>query len=288
MVAKSWKKAKRQVDRQDRLTESALHRLRKSRQPKALEIKDAAYQVMEEAYLETSSNGIYPANARQIMYKARPRVLALTGGKCWKNSSQFTQRYVPDFMKEHPELTANWDVVFDARGRLVEPHTNRRVDLGTLQVRKYIDQWNDDVGDRLENPAIATSCPTVGPMNRYSFALFIEKEGFAPLLERANIAGRFDVAVMSTKGMSVTAARSLVESLASKGVTILVLRDFDKAGFSITHTLGNDTRRYQFKTKPRLIDLGLRLKDVQSMGLTSEPVQYKGSSDRKSLVDPRS
>jgi hypothetical protein len=287
MVAKSWKKAKRQADRQDRLEESALHRQRKSRQPQALDIKDAAYRVMAEAYLETSSHGIYPANARQIMYKARPLVLALTGGKCWKNSSQFTQRYLPDFMRQHSELTANWDVVFDARGRLVEPHTKMRVDLGTLQVRNYTDQWHDDFDDRLLNCAISTSCPTAGPTNRYCFALFIEKEGFAPLLERADIAGRYDVAVMSTKGMSVTAARSLVESLAAKDVTILVLRDFDKAGFSITHTLGNDTRRYQFKTKPLLIDLGLRLKDVQSMGLTSEPVQYTGRSDNKSLVDPR-
>ena len=286
-VANSWKKEKRQADRHDRLTQNALDGLRKSRQPKSLSIKTAAYRVMKEAYLETSSDGSYPANARQIMYKARPRVLALTAGKCWKHSSQFTQRHLPDFMKEHPTLTADWDVVFDARGRLVEPHTNLRVDLGTLQVRTYVDGWRDDFEDRLADSPIPSSCPTVGPMNRYGFALFIEKEGFAPLLDRANIAGRFDVAVMSTKGMSVTAARALVESLASKDVTILVLRDFDKAGFSITHTLGNDTRRYTFKTKPRVIDLGLRLSDVRSMGLLSEPVDYKSRSDHNHLVDPR-
>ena len=41
-------------------------------------------------------------------------------------------------MTEHPKLTEGWDVVFDARGHLVEPHTGRRVALGTLGVREYL------------------------------------------------------------------------------------------------------------------------------------------------------
>ena len=40
--------------------------------------------------------------------------------------------------------------------------------------------------------------------------LFIEKEGFDPILESAGIAKKFDIAIMSTKGMSVTAARLLL------------------------------------------------------------------------------
>jgi hypothetical protein len=37
--------------------------------------------------------------------------------------------------------------------------------------------------------------------------LFIEKEGFMPLFERVHLAERYEIADMSTKGMSVTAAR---------------------------------------------------------------------------------
>lgn len=95
----------------------------------------------------------------------------------------------------------------------------------------------------------------------------------------ADIANCFDLAVMSTKGMSVTATRILVEDLTSKGVTIGVLHDFDKAGFSIVHTLRTDTRRYRFKAKPSVIDLGLRLEDVQPMGFESEPVEYPDKKD---------
>src|SRR5205807_7808424 len=84
------------------------------------------------------------------------------------------------------------------------------------------------------------------------------------------------------KGMSVTACRQLVERLAEQGVTILVLRDFDRSGFSILHTLGSDTSRYKFRTKTKIIDLGLRLDDAEAMGLLSEPVAYP-----KCGVDPR-
>jgi hypothetical protein len=52
---------------------------------------------------------------------------------------------------------------------------------------------------------------TSGPVNRYRYALFVEKEGFDELLKSVKLARRFDLAIMSTKGMSVTAARHLVD-----------------------------------------------------------------------------
>jgi hypothetical protein len=61
-------------------------------------------------------------------------------GKCWKNSQYFTQHLLPDYMDEYPDKTANWDVVFDARGHLREPHTGLMIGLGTLEVRRYIGQ----------------------------------------------------------------------------------------------------------------------------------------------------
>ncbi|CAK0761148.1 hypothetical protein CCP4SC76_3460001 [Gammaproteobacteria bacterium] len=40
-----------------------------------------------------------------------------------------------------------------------------------------------------------------------------------------------------------------------------------------------DTRRYQFKHKPRVIDMGLRLADIEAMDLDSETVEYRGDED---------
>jgi hypothetical protein len=42
-------------------------------------IKDAAWKVMEESYIKVSSDGLYPAHARQIMYAARRMILEMTG-----------------------------------------------------------------------------------------------------------------------------------------------------------------------------------------------------------------
>jgi hypothetical protein len=279
-VGKLWKKEKRLADREGRLYQQQLDRLRRAKRAKELSLKAAVNRVMEDAYLHASGNKADPANARQIMYAARPRVLELTGGKCWSKSSYFTQKLLPGFIEANPELTADWDVVFDARGRLIEPHTGRRIDLGTLEVRRYIGGWVAAAPDR---PAITVpvTYPTHGPANRYRFALFVEKEGFHTLLERHRIADRFDVAIMSTKGMSVTAARRLVDRLSEQGVTVLVLRDFDKSGFSIAHTLHTDSHRYQFHCQPNVIDMGLRLEDVRAWGLEplAEPVAYKSKKD---------
>lgn len=275
-VTKRWTVIKRDADKKHRLNQSQFRYYAQQSKVKPLSTKEAAYQVMKQAYLKASANGTLPANARQIMYAARPMVIALTGKTTpWKHSSYFTQHLLPDYVAENPNVTANWDVVFDARGHLIEPHTDHRIDLGTLEVRQYVASWRrtregaDDLGITLSR-----DFKTKGPENRYKFVLFVEKEGFNPLFKAIRLAARFDLAIMSTKGMSVTASRRLVEELSKKDVTILVLHDFDKSGFSIVHTLRTDTRRYQFAKPPNVIDLGLRLDDVEQLGLESEPVDY--------------
>jgi DNA topoisomerase VI subunit A len=56
---------------------------------------------------------------------------------------------------------------------------------------------------------------TSGPSGNFGAVLFIEKEGFAPLLKAAQIAKKYDIAIMSTKGMSVVAARVLADEMCS-------------------------------------------------------------------------
>ena len=281
--------AKRQADRNDRMDARAMDELRNAHKLRPMTVKAAAWQVMAQAYLKASSNGTLPANARQMMYAARPLIIELTGkASPWKNSSTFTQGLLPDYMEAHPEQCASWDVVFDDRGHFAEPHTAHRIGVGTLAVRNYIRQWESEViTEALDHPdQLATELPTTGPALRFRFALFVEKEGFNPLLERARIAQRYDLALLSTKGMSVTAARALVERLSESGVTIFVLHDFDKSGFTICHTLQTDTRRYRFKAAPRVIDLGLRLADVEAMNLDSEAVDYSGDANpRPGLIE---
>ena len=51
--------------------------------------------IADAAYMKASANGRFFANARQIMYAARPLVLEITGGKCWSDDSYFTQQLLP-------------------------------------------------------------------------------------------------------------------------------------------------------------------------------------------------
>src|SRR6516225_8686764 len=101
----------------------------------------------------------------------------------------FTQTLLPDYLTEHPDETASWDVVFDARGTFTEPHTGREVALGTLDVRQYLDD-RPYLGPAVDL-AYEERFPTSGPEHRFSTVLYIEKEGFGPLLKAARISERF-------------------------------------------------------------------------------------------------
>ena len=100
--------------------------------------------------------------------------------------------------------------------------------------------------------------------------MFCEKEGFNPLFRAVNLANRYDLMIVSTKGVSVTAARRLIDDICGDhDLPLFVLHDFDVAGFLILGTLQRDTRRYQFSSDVEVIDLGLRLDDIA--GLEREP-----------------
>jgi DNA topoisomerase VI subunit B len=275
-ITKEFTKAKRQAARQERLNERQLDELRKQQARKKMTIREACYAVMKQAYLEASTNGKYPANARQVFYKARPLVLDLCG-EFYKNSSTFTQEVLPDYLADYPEATADWDVVYDDRGHLIEPHTGETIGLGTVAVRNYIRSWtNGQFAPRAEPPSIRRLIATVGPYNRYGAVLFVEKEGFNALLAASGIANRYDIAIQSTKGQTVTAARMLAEHYARQNVRIFVLHDFDKSGFEIVDKYRNSTRRYQYGTRPLITDIGLRLDDIKVLGLedSGELVTY--------------
>jgi hypothetical protein len=262
-VTKAWKQAKRSANRADRLSSSRLARLRYVPSSRVT-IREAAFAAMEDAYNKASANGKYYANARQIMYAARPAILSQCDADEF-NDVYFTQTLLKDYIEEY---SPDWKVVWDARGHLVEPHTSKSVSLGGAGVASYMDQWHESI--EIELPSIESQIKTEGPRNRYGNVLFIEKEGFGEILTAAGIGKRYDMAIMSTKGLPVKAACDLILALHGKGVRTLVLRDFDLAGFKIARTLRNGTRLSEGSP---VIDLGLRFADIQ--GLSAEPCSYQ-------------
>jgi hypothetical protein len=270
-VTKKWAKQRKA---EERSKAAALNRRVAMTRSRPLSIRDAAFAIMEQAYIRASVGGRLPAHARQIMYAARPYIQQRTGREL--SDQYFTQQLLPEYVDARD---CAWNVVYDARGNFLEPHTEKQVPIGTLQVRGYLGEIQCHAVGEPDFDIWEKRFPTKGPELRFGGLLFIEKEGFHPLFKAVKLAERYDLAIMSTKGMSVTASRLLVERLcAEHDVPLLVLHDFDKAGFSIGGTLKRSTRRYRFGRghAERVIDLGLRLEDIEE-DLESEAVYYRES-----------
>jgi hypothetical protein len=227
--------------------------------------KAASWEILQQAYMAASANGTLPALARQVFYQARPKIMAMTEDKELAYG-YFSQTLLPDYIEEHG---LDWNVVYDARGNALEPHSNRRIPCGTIEIGNYLRAIKEP--EIISADFSGASVDIVGPAGNISAILFCEKEGFNPLFRAVDLANRYDLMIISTKGVSVTAARKLVDDICGEyDLPLFVLHDFDVAGFLILGTLQRDTRRYTFSTRDiEVIDLGLRLDDIA--GLEREP-----------------
>jgi Topoisomerase 6 subunit A/Spo11, Toprim domain len=256
-----WTRQKKSEERHPGMIRYRMSRMTK--EPRTSQ-KDAAWAIMEEAYLKASANDTLPALARQIYYQARPKIMELTDDKQLAYG-YFSQVLLPDYIEEHG---VSWNVVYDARGHLEEPHTERRIGVGTIEIGNYL--------HAMKEPKIVragfseANMDIIGPSGNLSGVLFCEKEGFNPLFKATNLANRHDLMIISTKGVSVTAARQLIDEICGDNdLPLFTLHDFDFDGFKIFGTLHRDTRRYAFANNIEPIDLGLRLEDID--GLEREP-----------------
>jgi hypothetical protein len=193
----------------------------------------------------------------------------------------------PDWEKWRPRnpTSAHW---YDQARlqRYLAAHVARDRDLGQSRtVREFIAEFRGlsrtgvrwaTISTRRKQPDIlpaafaGASVDVIGPAGGLAGVLFCEKEGFNPLFKAVNLANRYDLMIVSTKGVSVTAARRLIDEVCgNSGLPLFTLHDFDTAGFLILGTLQRDTRRYQFSNDFEVVDLGLRLADIE--GLEREP-----------------
>src|SRR5262249_13167643 len=99
---------------------------------------------------------------------------------------------------------------------------------------------------------------------------------------------------VSCKGQSVVAARKLVDHVCAvgKGIPLIVVHDFDKAGFEISQRLTRvsdwtkekNLVTYHFTNEIDVRDLGLRLEDVEHYGLTGEECPFAGYFARDTIT----
>jgi hypothetical protein len=256
---------------------------------------EVADRILPEAYEHASGGGRYTVSKRQLYYACREKFKLLT-----TRDLEYPYFAGTLLVKYLNRRRPGWKITADPRGTLRIPNAGYalRIPCGTV----HIDNYLRDAGKAVKPFADVKSFkfpvgwPSVAAGQRYRAVLYIEKEGFDPLLEEAQIAERFDLAVLSCKGMSVVAARKLVDTVCYRGggVPLLTAHDFDKSGFEIAQRLVSVSREaelaervtYEFQNAIDVIDLGLNLADVEKYDLQHETCDFNGSFADDSLATP--
>jgi hypothetical protein len=290
-VSKEWTKQRKAEERgRPRYTREYVYSDR-------IDFTEVAPGILPGAYNHASGGGKYTVSKRQLFYASREAFAQATGRQL--KYKHFAGKVLVQYLNRHPE-TAGWRITADPRGTLTLPNTGHntrtRIPCGTIPIDNHladaaraVEPFADvrQMKARVEWPSLAHG-------HRYQAVLYIEKEGFGPLLEEARIAERFDLAVLSCKGMSVVAARKFVDHVCYRGggVPLLVAHDFDKSGFEIAQRLVSvsdeaveaECVTYEFQNEINMIDLGLRLADAERYGLKGERCRFKGSFAADSLA----
>lgn len=279
-VTKLWTRQRKQEEKDVRAKSSRQHLFKKSR----VSFTDVMGEILPAAYQHASGGGKHPVSKRQLYYASRQKFLELTGKPI--DATYFSNKLLVQYMNRHPE-TESWDMTADARGTLTIPNASHdiRIPCGTLQIRGYLARIANGSIPGL-NVSVPPHWPSQSGSQRFQAVLYVEKEGFEPLLSQARIAERYDLAILSCKGQSVVAARRFVDEVcrADGGVPLFVAHDLDKSGFEISQRLTsvsdwaeeNDLVAYRFNNQINVTDLGLRLVDAQQYGLQHEDTEFKG------------
>jgi hypothetical protein len=168
-------------------------------------LKDLVYQVLPseiENYRATLGSPIWE---RQLYYNVRNAVKKIDRSKKF-DQAQFGA-ILRQFQRDFGEVD---DLANKPRGTFIEPHTGRKLPLGTLEVAQY-----------------------VIPEYEYHAILLVEKAGFAEVFASHKIAQKYDIGLIFNEGQSVKACKELVSRCARKGIKVFVLHDTDPAGYVI-------------------------------------------------------
>ena len=239
-VSREWKKRRDAEDRAAISSRRRADQLRKQKAGEQTTLKDAILLEIPNAIAEVSGGGEYPFQDRAFYYAIRPRVQR--HGVARLLTQKYFDSIVEQWEAQHGVIELRYR---DPRGHLVEPHTGEMVPLGTAEVNNY------DLPDWL-----------------FHTVLFIEKKGFAPLFQKSRLAEKYDIAIVSSEGYAVDAAKTLLaRAQQEQEITILCLHDADPYGKNIARSLRKATLRSK---SIHVIDIGLNLDDALEMNLPTE------------------
>jgi hypothetical protein len=211
--------------------------------PYAASQKDTIFLYLDGAVDKASESGRHRFSQRQLYYVMRPVIQDQCGADL--NYSHFCA-VLTDYENDNGPIPRMYR---DARGSLYHPHTGETIPLGTLEVERY------------ERPFYL--------LNK---VLYIEKEGFFPLLIDERWPERHDCALLTSKGQATRAAKDLLDLMGDgvEPITIFCVHDADAYGTGIYQALTEATRSRRIRRKVEVINLGLEPEEALAMGLQQE------------------
>jgi DNA topoisomerase VI subunit B len=261
ITAALWLATKTLYREQERRKRDAAKQARadrnRAKKPRKGELRDSVFEVLPEALRIGTGDGEYPISAHTLYYKVRPLIQPLTSLEL--TSDYFEQSLLPLFQRC---VGTEYQVYYEPRGILHEPHTRIQVPLGTREVEAYV--FPDFLYDKI---------------------LFIEKKGLWPVLEKARLGELFDMAIIAGEGYASEACRVLFSS-AHRGVNyqLFVVHDADPYGYNILRTLSEETSRMPGYSV-EVVDLGLKLGEGLALGLQTEEFTRKKALPKELILN---
>jgi len=240
---KEGKRRERDAVRQQKIEEER----RRTKNDTEYDLKEAVFKVLKEVYLEVTAGERYPISVKDFHYAVRPKIQKYT--KKTLKHSYFSQDVIIEYQRQYGKFKM---LYYDPRGYLYEPHTGKKIPLGTREVDNY------------EFPSWL-----------YNKILYVEKKGFVEPFLTAEIPERYDMALVAAEGYSSEAIRTLFQNADREtNYKIFVLHDCDPYGYNIARTLREETKRMP-GYRVDVIDLGLNLDEALKMGLEIEEFSRK-------------
>src|SRR5262249_30514804 len=138
--------------------------------------------ILPGAYKHASGDGKYSVSKRQLFYACRDQFRNKTGRDL--EYRYFAGTLLVQYLNRHHEPTAAWKITADPRGTLTLPNADHkvRIPIGTLQIDDYIREARRVCDPSKIDATLRKTWPSLAAGQRYQAVLYIEKEGFEPVL----------------------------------------------------------------------------------------------------------
>jgi hypothetical protein len=178
-VTKEWTKQRKAEERSNRSVYD-----RRYMYSDRVDFTEIAKKILPGAYKHASGGGRYSVSKRTFFCACREAFRKETGRELKYN--YFAGTLLVQYMNRHPETNA-WKVTADPRGNLTIPNAHHKIQIpcGTLEIEKHLQKANRTCKPFDISAEVPIQWPSIQGGQRYQAVLYIEKEGFAPLLEEA-------------------------------------------------------------------------------------------------------